>query len=134
MSYADMEARLQAGDVIIFDGGTGSELERRGVPMNAEAWCGPATLDNVEELEAIHRDYISAGAKIITTNTYASLRLMQKPAGYSDRLEEINRTAVDATLRGQIWHGPGQLQKWQRQSRNWPCCWPMRDAVSSSWR
>ena len=118
MSYADMEARLQASDVIILDGGTGSELERRGVPMNAEAWCGPATLDNVEELEAIHRDYISAGAKIITANTYASSRLMLEPAGYSDRPEEINRTAVHAALRGQIWHGPGQLQKWQRHSRN----------------
>lgn len=62
--------------------------------MDPAAWCGPATLDNVPILESIHRDYISAGADVITANTYASSRLMLEHAGYGDHFEEINRCAV----------------------------------------
>ena len=99
MSYASIENRLQNGNIVLLDGGTGTELERRGAAMDPEAWCGPATLENVDILEGIHRDYIDAGADIITANTYASSRLMLEPAGYADRFEEINRTAVAAAFR-----------------------------------
>ncbi len=67
--------------------------------MNPDAWCGPASLDNADVLEAIHCDYIAAGADVITANTYASSRLMLEPAGFADRFEEINRTAVRAAHR-----------------------------------
>ncbi len=98
MSYADLERRLGCGGIVILDGGTGTELERRGVPMDAEAWCGPATLEHLGTLEAIHRDYIAAGADIVTANTYASSRLILGPAGYGGRFEDINRSAVRTAL------------------------------------
>ena len=88
MSYASIKNRLQHGDIVLLDGGTGSELEKRGATMDPEAWCGLATLKNVDILEGIHRDYIAAGADIITANTYASSRLMLEPAGYADRLRK----------------------------------------------
>ncbi len=99
MSYADIERRLADGGIVILDGGTGSELGRRGVAMDPQAWCGPASLDNAAVLEAIHGDYIRAGADIITANTYASSRLMLGPAGYGDQFEVINRTAIAAAQR-----------------------------------
>ena len=99
MSYTSIENRLQDGNIVLLDGGTGTELEKRGAEMDPEAWCGPATLENADILEGIHRDYIAAGSDIITTNTYASSRLMLKHAGYADRFEEINRTAVAAAFR-----------------------------------
>lgn len=98
MSYAQIERRLKDGDILILDGGTGTELERRGVSMNPEAWCGPATLENAHVLEAIHQDYILAGADIITANTFASSQLMLEPAGFADRFAEIGKTAVRAAL------------------------------------
>lgn len=94
MGYAKLSQRLEHGGIVILDGGTGTELERRGVSMDPEAWCGPVTLENGDILESIHRDYIAAGADIITANTYASSRLMLGPAGYADRFEEINRKAI----------------------------------------
>ncbi len=97
-----MKDRLDAGGVIILDGGTGTELERRGVPMDSGAWCGPATLDHLAVLEAVHRDYIAAGADIITANTYASSPLMLDPAGFGDRFEEINRAAIKAAHRARM--------------------------------
>jgi homocysteine S-methyltransferase len=99
MNYAEIEQRLKNGGIVILDGGTGTELERRGVPMNAEAWCGPATIEHTDVLESIHRDYVAAGADIITANTFASSRLMLGQAGFADRFEDINRTAVGAAHR-----------------------------------
>lgn len=99
INYEDLNKRLQTGDIVLLDGGTGTELEKRGAKMDPEAWCGPATLENVDVLEAVHRDYITAGADIITANTYASSRLMLEPAGYAGHFEETNRTAVAAAHR-----------------------------------
>jgi len=105
MGYAELGYRIDQGGLVILDGGTGTELERRGVPMDPDAWCGPATLDHASVLESIHRDYIAAGADVITANTYASSRLMLGPAGYGDQLEEINRTAIDAAHRARAASG-----------------------------
>lgn len=99
MSYAQLKKRLDAGEVIILDGATGTELQRRGAQMSPEAWCGPASLDNADLLTEVHLDYIRAGSDVVTTNTYASGRMMLTPAGYGDRVEEINKVAIDAALR-----------------------------------
>lgn len=99
MDYAGMQRRLAAGDVVLLDGGTGTELQRRGARMDPGAWCGPASLESGDILERVHRDYIAAGADVITANTYASSRLMLEPAGYGERFAEINRAAVDAAHR-----------------------------------
>ncbi len=99
MRYARLKERLTAGETIILDGPTGTELQRRGVPMDPGAWCGPATLDNDRLLTEIHADYISAGADVITANTFASSRLMLTKAGVADRVIEINQRAVAAALR-----------------------------------
>lgn len=99
MSYAKIESRLLSGGIVILDGGTGTELQRRGIAMDPSAWCGPASLENADVLEGIHRDYIAAGADIVTANTYASSRLMLGPAGFADRFEEINRIAIGAAHR-----------------------------------
>ena len=37
-----LRQRIAQGDVIILDGGTGTELDRRGVPMHGVAWCAAA--------------------------------------------------------------------------------------------
>mgnify|MGYP000011408782 FL=1 len=99
MSYQIIKQRLDAGEVIILDGATGTELQRRGVEMSPEAWCGPATLNNGELLTQIHLDYIHAGSDVITTNTYAANSMMLTPAGYGEKVKDIVKTAVDAALR-----------------------------------
>jgi homocysteine S-methyltransferase len=94
-----MKKRLADGDIVVLDGATGTELQRRGIDMDPAAWCGVASLDNQSVLTRIHSDYIAAGAEVITANTFASSRVVLKQAGYGDRVEEINRAAVDAALR-----------------------------------
>ncbi|MDE0725249.1 MAG: homocysteine S-methyltransferase family protein [Alphaproteobacteria bacterium] len=110
MSYADTERHLKAGGVVILDGGTGTELERRGVAMDSGAWCGPASLQNTDVLVNIHGDYIDAGADVITTNTYASSRLRLGPAGHGDQFAEIIGAATSAAAQARQAGGrPGIL-------------------------
>ncbi len=97
--YRRLKARLDGGEVVVLDGATGTELQRRGAVMDPAAWCGPATLRHDRLLEAIHADYLAAGAEVITANTFAASRLMLKGAGLADRSEEIAERAVAAALR-----------------------------------
>ena len=86
--------RLLDGEVLILDGAIGTELQRRGVPMDSTAWCALASNSHPELLRQIHIDYIDAGADIITTNTFATARHVLEPAGVGEETEAINRTAV----------------------------------------
>jgi len=99
MGYERLKQRLAAGETIILDGPTGTELQRRGAPMDPGAWCGPATLTYEPLLTQIHADYIAAGADVITANTFASSRLMLARSGLGDSVREINERAIGAALR-----------------------------------
>lgn len=90
--------KLEAGHIVLLDGGTGSELRRRGVPFSERAWSGLAPDTSAELLTEIHLDYIAAGAEIVTTSTFGTLRFVLEAAGAGERFETINRAAVAAAL------------------------------------
>ena len=90
-----LRERLSDGGQIILDGATGSELERRGVPMDENAWCSPSVTTHSEVLKSIHKDYIFAGAEVLITNTFAASRQVLEPAGFGDEVRAINTAAVD---------------------------------------
>ncbi len=91
-----MNQFLREGAVKLLDGGNGTELQRRGIPMATQSWCGPVAPEHLATLEAIHLDYIAAGADIITTNTYSTSRLLLDLDGIGEEFDRINRTAVRA--------------------------------------
>src|ERR1700753_2876788 len=86
----------RAGTVAILDGAMGTELERRGVPMDAAAWRGLANLTAIDEVRAIHDENIAAGADVITTNTFMSGPGPMDRAGAGDRFCDGIRAAVRA--------------------------------------
>ena len=90
----DLEQELAAGGQLLIDGATGTELERRGATMHSDAWCAMATATHPDILRQVHRDYIAAGARVITTNTFSTSRNMLEPAGLSEHFETLNRDAV----------------------------------------
>ena len=93
-----LRERLAAGAVVLLDGGTGTELEARGVPMHGEVWSALAAVDHPEILRAVHEDDIRAGAEIVIANTFAANRLVLEPAGLGGRVAEINRAAVELAV------------------------------------
>jgi len=94
-AMTNLLARIERGDVIILDGAMGTELQRRGVPMDRVAWSAAAIATHPEVIRAIHEDYIRAGADVIITNSFGSSRHVLEPAGLGDRVAPLNRRAVE---------------------------------------
>ena len=90
--------RLAGGGIVFLDGATGTELERRGVPMHEVAWSGACILEHGDVLGQVHEDYIHAGADVIITNTFSTARHMLEPAGLGEQVEAINRRAAEIAL------------------------------------
>lgn len=88
------QQKLEADQIVLMDGGMGTELQRRGVPMDKIAWSGAAVLSDPDVVRETHEDYIRAGAKVIITNTFGSTRQMLEPAGFGDQVEAVHRGAV----------------------------------------
>jgi homocysteine S-methyltransferase len=88
--------QLDSDKVTLLDGGTGTELRRRGAPLDAVAWSGLIPLTHFKLLREIHADFIAAGANVITTNTFATTRFVLEAAGHGDEFEAINGRAVAA--------------------------------------
>ena len=85
-------------NVKILDGGTGTEIKRRGynVPSHIESiWSAQALIDNPDIVENIHYDYICAGADYIIINNYALTQPILSRANIEIKLEELTLLAID---------------------------------------
>ncbi len=92
--YQQLKDRLGDGEVVILDGAVGTQLQDMGVPMHPVGWCAPANVTHPGTVELMHERHIRAGAEVITTNTFATMRPRLEGAGYGDRVQEINIQAV----------------------------------------
>jgi len=94
VTYVVVAEKLSLSELILLDGATGTELERRGVPMNPNAWCGPSVAEHSDVLYDIHLDYLKLGCDIITANTFASGPGMLRAAGIEDEHGALIEQAV----------------------------------------
>ncbi len=86
--------QFSRGQILLLDGATGTELQKRGVPMNHAVWSATATLTHPEILRQIHLDYIEAGAQLIIANTFSTSRHLLSQAGMEKDFVRLNRRAV----------------------------------------
>ncbi|MFT6399595.1 MAG: homocysteine S-methyltransferase [Bradymonadia bacterium] len=70
----------------------GTELYKRGHFIN-KPFEG-ANLSDPTLVEAIHREYVQAGAHVIETNTFAANRLKLQKVGLAEKMQEINEVGV----------------------------------------
>lgn len=89
--------RLQSGQILVLDGATGTNLQRRGLPVGtpSDLWV----MDNPDAVTELHRQFAESGSDILLTNTFGSSRLHLGHAGLADRFEQTNRRAVELTRR-----------------------------------
>ena len=98
-----IQDRLVRGGRLLLDGGTGSELQRRGVNVSKGssvegglgAWSAPAVEEAPEVLRAIHEDYLRLGVDVVTANSYNTNRGQLHRVGLAHRMEELSRRAVE---------------------------------------
>src|SRR6516165_4204303 len=89
-----LQQRLDRGDVVILDGAMGTELQRRGVPMDGIAWSAAALATHPEAVRGVHEDYLRAGAEVLITNSFAASRHVLEATGLGERVAELNRRSV----------------------------------------
>jgi homocysteine S-methyltransferase len=77
---------------MVCDGAMGSYLYERGVYINRS--FDELCLSQPETVEAVHRDYLDAGADILETNTYGASRIALAQHGLEDKSDAINKAAV----------------------------------------
>jgi len=88
--------------VLILDGATGTELQRRGMPQGAcpEQWC----LENQGIIKSIHKDYMMAGSDVVYTCTFGANRVKLSQYGSFNiqatnrKLAELARDAVGENM------------------------------------
>ena len=93
--YQRLMQRIEAGERILIDGGTGTEIERRGVPQLENAWNGGGALSHPEVLREVHEDYLQLGAELVISNNFATHWYALADAGETDRFEAYNRRGVE---------------------------------------
>jgi S-methylmethionine-dependent homocysteine/selenocysteine methylase len=85
--------------LLLLDGPMGSELTRRGLGTRTPLWSARALVDAPETVEAIHREYAEAGARVHRTNTF---RARRRTTPEWERLARLAvRLARAAALTGQ---------------------------------
>ncbi len=85
--------RLSAGEVLVADGATGTNLQAVGLPSGAspEEWV----FDQPDRIRALQRSFVEAGSDLILTCTFGGTRLRLKESRYASRVGELNRRAVE---------------------------------------
>ena len=91
---ATWQEKLAADEIVLIDGGMGTELERVGTQMNARSWSGAAVIEAPDVVRRVHREFVEAGAEVITVNTFSMAPHMLRGMGYGDRIEAAIADAV----------------------------------------
>jgi 5-methyltetrahydrofolate--homocysteine methyltransferase len=93
MVKSDFLARLAEGEVLVADGATGTNLQKRGLPVGAaaELWV----LENPSAVLDLGKDFVAAGSQVLLTCTFGATRLRLEASGLGDQFDFINRQAVD---------------------------------------
>lgn len=94
----DLMAQIDAGQIVLIDGATGTECERRGVPQLDGAWNGGGALSHPDIVRDVHADYIALGAQLIIANTFATHRHALEAAGVADDFVAYNRRGTELAV------------------------------------
>ena len=95
---------MTTGKITILDGGLGRELEKRGAPFKQPEWSALAMMNAPEVVKEVHKTFITSGASVITTNSYALVpfhigekRFKDQGRALAKRAGEMARAAVCET-------------------------------------
>ena len=85
--------RLAAGELLIFDGATGTYLQEHGlIPGDSPELMNASAPDVIKGMA---KNYFDAGSDIVLTNTFGGNRFILKKYDAEDRLFELNKLAAE---------------------------------------
>lgn len=80
--------------VTLLDGALGTELTRRGCDTTLPLWSARALLEAPDVVAAIHADYVAAGARVLTANTFRTNPRTLARAGLAGHTADLTARAV----------------------------------------
>lgn len=91
MNKQEFQALLQEHPIFL-DGATGSNLQKRGMPVGVcpEKWI----LDNREVLIELQKEFVKAGSNIVYAPTFTANRIKLKEYGLDDQIRQMNHDLV----------------------------------------
>ena len=84
---------MQRDKITILDAGMGKTLSMKGVEIPPTIWSANALIVAPEVVLEIHRENISAGARMITTNSYGIIPADLRKEGLEEKFVELNQSA-----------------------------------------
>src|SRR3954470_2574277 len=91
--HSPLLERLDRGPVLCAEGYL-FEIERRGF-LQAGAYVPEVVLEHPEVVTGLHREFVHAGSDVVEAFTYYAHREKLRLVGLEDRLEAINRQALE---------------------------------------
>jgi S-methylmethionine-dependent homocysteine/selenocysteine methylase len=85
--------------IVLLDGGMGQELLNRSSNKAPRMWSAQYLVDEPEEVVAVHREYIAAGARVITINSYSATFTRMAMIDAVARVPELQRKACGLAMR-----------------------------------
>lgn len=81
--------------IVLLDGGTGLELLSRSANKAPRHWSSEYLIAEPDLVRNVHLDYIRAGAKVITVNSYSSTYTRMAMVDAAERVPELQALACD---------------------------------------
>ncbi len=85
---------LATREWILLDGGLATELEARGHDLSDRLWSARLLLDAPEEIRAVHRSYLAAGADCVVTSSYQASTAELRRCGADPRAVLLRSVAL----------------------------------------
>lgn len=85
--------RLNAGEILVADGATGSNLQKMGLKPGRPP--EDLIIDNPDLIYQLEKSFVDAGSDIILTCTFGSTRMRMKDSKYQERAPEANMRAAE---------------------------------------
>jgi len=82
-------------NIFLLDGGVGQEIYKRAKKPATPMWAAGVMKDNPEIVTQVHKDFINAGASIITTNTYTCTPSRLERDSNIELFEELQLQALN---------------------------------------
>jgi homocysteine S-methyltransferase len=80
--------------ITLLDGGMGQELLKRSSQPSSPLWSAQVLIDEPDIVEAVHLDYIRAGARVITLNSYSLTPERLERDGDIGAFEQLQARAI----------------------------------------
>ena len=81
-------------DIHFLDGGLGQEIQNRATAQPHPLWSVKVMYDEPDVVSTVHRDFIAAGARVITANTYTASPPRLRRDGDISQIGDIHDTAL----------------------------------------